>query len=92
LDAREANDRIAEKAARLNFVSRAPMLCECSATGCRKIVMVSLEEYRRIREDPDAFITAPGHQFDGAESQEETPNYTIHRLRHRNGNGGRRSA
>jgi hypothetical protein len=90
VDARKANDRIAEKAARLNFVSRVPILCECSAPSCRKIVMVSLDEYRRIRDDPDAFITAPGHGHDEAESQEKADGYTIHRRR--TGNGGRRSA
>ena len=40
MDARQANDRIAEKAERLRFVSRVPMLCECSDRDCRAVVMV----------------------------------------------------
>ena len=61
LDARQANDRIAEKAERLRFVSRVPMLCECSDGSCRTVVMVRLEDYHAIRADENAFLTAPGH-------------------------------
>jgi hypothetical protein len=61
MDARQANDRIAEKAERLRFVSRVPMLCECSDSECRTVVMVGLEDYHAIRRDDDALVTAPGH-------------------------------
>lgn len=64
---RLANDRIAEKAVRLRFVSRVPMLCECSDAGCRTIVMISLEDYFAIRRDADALITAPGHSTEKSE-------------------------
>lgn len=94
MDARKANDRIADKAEQLHFVSRVPMMCECSAPACRAVVMVSLEEYGQIREDPDSFLTAHDHQLDGAEPFKKTSNYTIQRSRRRNGegNGDRRSA
>jgi hypothetical protein len=95
LDARAANDRIAEKAKRLQFLSRVPMLCECSADGCHKIVMVTLAEYDEIRGDPDAFLVAPGHQIEGSEPQRETARYAVRRRADRrldNGNGDRRSA
>jgi len=59
-DVRQANDRIAEKAKRMRFVSRVPMICECGA-DCRAVVMVSLEDYHALRRDPEAFLTAPGH-------------------------------
>jgi hypothetical protein len=88
MDARKANDRIAEKAAQLRFVSRVPMLCECSSPGCRTVVMVGLDEYRRIREDGNAYLTAPGHDADRSELQERRPNYEIRRET----NGDRRSA
>jgi len=91
LDARAANDRIAEKAGQLRFVSRVPMLCECSTPACRTIVMISLEEYRRIREDQDGFLTAPGHTIDGTDLLTETPEYSI-RVNRRDRNGNRRSA
>ena len=44
MDVRRANDRIAEKAEQLRFVSRVPMLCECSAPDCRTVVLVGLDE------------------------------------------------
>jgi hypothetical protein len=94
MDARAANDRIAEKAQQLRFVSRVPMLCECSQPACRAIVMIPIGEYRQIREDPGHFLIAPGHCLDDTELHEETQNYSVRRLRRRNGegNGDRRSA
>src|SRR3954449_13069839 len=70
MDARKANDRIAVKAEQLRFVSRVPMLCECSTPGCRTVVMVGLDEYREIRRTEDSFITAPGHAARGAAAGE----------------------
>jgi hypothetical protein len=61
LDARAANDRIAEKAEQLRFVSRVPMMCECSTPGCRKLVMIGLDDYRAFRRVPNNVLTAPGH-------------------------------
>jgi hypothetical protein len=87
MDARKANDRIAEKATQLRFVSRVPMLCECSSPACRSIVMVGLDDYRQIRER-GAFLTAPGHDADRSELQERKQNYEIRRET----NGDRRSA
>lgn len=91
MDARAANERIAEKAERLHFVSRVPMLCECSRPGCRSIVMIALHEYRKVRDDRDAFLTAPGHRIEGATLHEEASTYAVHR-RDDEENGDRRSA
>lgn len=88
MDARKANDRIAEKAEQLRFVSRVPMLCECSSPGCRTIVMVGLDDYRRIRDSRGSFLIAPGHDDDRGELQEWKPNYEVRRET----NGDRRSA
>ena len=66
MDARKANDRIARKAEQLRFVSRVPMLCECSDPACRTIVMISLEDYYEIRLTEDSFLTAQGHTAEGA--------------------------
>ena len=93
MDARRANDRIAEKAERLQFLSRVPMLCECSQPGCHTILMVSLAEYEQIRSDPDNFLTAPNHALEGAALMEETASYTVQRLpSRRDENGGCGSA
>jgi hypothetical protein len=79
MDARKANDRIADKAELLRFVSRVPMLCECSAPGCRTVVMVSLDDYREIRRTEDSFITAPGHGAGQAELESQGPEYDVRR-------------
>jgi len=93
MDARRANDRIAQKAEQLRFVSRVPMLCECSAPTCRSIVMVALSDYYEIRLTEDSFITAPGHEADGAALESRTADYEVHRAGRRRGeNGIRRSA
>ncbi len=95
MDARKANDRIAAKAEQLRFVSRVPMLCECSAVGCRTVVMVSLDDYRAIRRTEDSFITAPGHNAEGAALESRAGTYEVHRSSRRShgeDNGDRRSA
>ena len=94
MDARKANDRIAAKAEQLRFVSRVPMLCECSTPGCRTVVMVDLDDYREIRRTEDSFLTAPGHDAEGAVLESQTSNYEVHRAgRCRDdANGDRRSA
>jgi hypothetical protein len=93
MDARKANDRIAQKAEQLRFVSRVPMLCECGAPNCRTVVMVGLDDYREIRRTEDSFITAPGHGAEEAELESQSPGYDVRRAgRSRESNGGRRSA
>ena len=77
LDARQANDRIAEKAERLRFVSRVPMLCECSDANCRTVVMVRLEDYRAIRRDDSSFLTSPGHSAEESHLESEAAGYDV---------------
>jgi hypothetical protein len=79
MDARQANDRIAEKAERLRFVSRVPMLCECTDRDCRTIVMVRLADYYAIRADAEAFLTAPGHSAEASYVESETSSYDVRR-------------
>jgi hypothetical protein len=79
LDARAANDRIAEKADRLQFLSRVPMLCECSAPSCRTLVMIGLPDFEEIRRDPHGFLTAPGHEVEGAKLETEAAEYEVRR-------------
>ena len=94
VDARAANDRIAEKARRLQFRSRVPMVCECSAGECRTVVMVALDEYEEIRRDADSFLIAPGHALEASHPQRETADYEIRRVARepRNGDGDRNIA
>jgi hypothetical protein len=60
---RSSNDRIAERAVRLHFVSRVPLLCECSDRGCESIILIALERYAELR--PRGFLTAPDHAVSG---------------------------
>lgn len=95
MDARRANDRIAQKAEKLRFVSRVPMLCECSEPGCRTIVMVYLGDYYEVRLTEDSFITAPGHGVEEAKLESRNQGYDVRRAgRSRSGGAddGRRSA
>jgi hypothetical protein len=64
-EVRSSNDRIAERARRLRFVSRVPMLCECSDPQCGSIVLLGLERYGELRES--GFFTAPDHAVEDAE-------------------------
>jgi hypothetical protein len=80
MDGRRANERIARKAEHLHFVSRVPMMCECDAPDCRTIVMIGLDDYREIRRNSDQFLTAVGHELEGAEMRQETPTYAVQRL------------
>jgi hypothetical protein len=94
MDARAANDRIAAKAQKLQFLSRVPMLCECSEPGCRTLVMIGLPEYSAIRTEPDLILTAPGHGSARAELEADNGSYEIRRESRNcgDGNGDRRSA
>jgi len=85
LDARAANDRIADKAEQLRFHSRVPMMCECSDADCRNLVMVWLKDYRALRQDLSKFLTACGHDVDRGDLLTETPEYDIRRAGQCNG-------
>ena len=39
--------------------------------------MVRLEDYYTIREDPEAFLTAPGHSAEESHLESETPGYDV---------------
>ena len=75
--ARQSNERIAERAAQLHFVSRVPMLCECSDGECGQIVLLTLEDYREVRREAD-FLTAPAHAVDGASPISRKPGHWLH--------------
>jgi hypothetical protein len=74
--ARQSNERIAEQAERLHFVSRVPMVCECADGDCRQIILLGLEEYRAARLEAD-FLTAPGHAIANAGPAERRRDYWL---------------
>jgi hypothetical protein len=68
--ARVANDRIIERAEELRFVSRVPVLCECSDSGCTAVLLIGISEYAEVRGCSGLYLTLPGHQLDDARSEE----------------------
>jgi hypothetical protein len=74
--ARQSNERIAAQAGRFRFVSRVPMLCECSDGDCGQIVLLTLEEYREARGTAD-FLTAPGHTVERATPLARMPGHWL---------------
>ena len=77
MDARKANDRIADKAELLRFVSRVPMLCECSDPACQSIFLIELDRYQELREN--GYLTSPGHTLDGCEQTAREDGYWVQR-------------
>ena len=77
MDARAANDRIAAVAERLRFVSRVPMVCECSDPDCKSLILIELGLCRRNRRDSDAFLTIPAHRVEGGRTTERADGYWL---------------
>lgn len=94
MEVRRANERIAEKAEHLHFVSRVPMMCECSAPACQTLLMIALPDYRALRDKPSSILVAPGHLAEDAELHQEAANYHVLQAHHTFGErkGDRRSA
>ena len=57
---RDVNERIADLADKgldLDF----HVICECAQLGCRTMLQIELDDYRRVRAHPRRFLIAPGH-------------------------------
>ena len=76
---RAENDRIAERARRLEFV-RIPMLCECDDPGCSDVFPLSREEYLRARGHSAHFMTRPGHRLADAHPVTKDQRYWVQRI------------
>jgi hypothetical protein len=61
---RIANERMQRAAASHHFApdQGVPFLCECADPGCREIVMLSPEDYERVRAQPCWFLLVAGHE------------------------------
>ena len=59
---RKANEKIREAAERFEVDTKVPFICECADPKCRKILQLTLPEYRAVRSDARRFINAPGHE------------------------------
>jgi len=61
---RDSNERLRKSAGRYGFESpdRLPFMCECADPGCFEIVVLSLQEYERLRSHPSWFLLVAGHE------------------------------
>ena len=68
---RSANERMSRLAGSHRFAldQGVPFLCECGDPGCREIVMLSIEDYERLRAQPCWFLLVAGHE-DAEEAHE----------------------
>jgi len=53
---RASNDHIAARAEALHFMSRVPLLCECEDPECGALVLVSLDDFGRLRRTGGAVV------------------------------------
>ena len=60
---REANERIRDAVRQYDHeLERIPFICECPVEACAEIVRLTPEEYSDVRDDPNRFMTAVGHE------------------------------
>lgn len=62
--ARNSNERLSRMAVSHRFESSqgVPFVCECADADCHEIVMLSLDEYERVRFYPRRFLLVAGHE------------------------------
>ena len=60
---RASNDHIAARAEALHFMSRVPLLCECEDPECGALVLVSLDDFGRLRRTGEALVAHEPRRF-----------------------------
>ena len=65
---RSSNERVRRATHRHRFEATdcVPFICECADRTCFEIVMLSLEEYERVRSHANRFLLVAGHEDDEA--------------------------
>ena len=58
---RRANEEIRQAAAQIGVGDPMPFVCECHKEGCVEILLLTADEYARVRETPTTFFIVPGH-------------------------------
>jgi hypothetical protein len=60
---RAANDNIHDRAEKLGAdMELLPFLCECPVEDCVEILRLTRDEYESLRDNPDYYMTAVGHE------------------------------
>jgi hypothetical protein len=44
-----------------------PFICECGDRRCTQALLLGLDEYEAVRDDPNAFLIVPGHNDEETE-------------------------
>lgn len=63
---RNSNYRVAESQEGRLVLSN--LFCECGDHSCKNHLTLSVEDYDRVRSDPQRFFVAPGHDVDGLDA------------------------
>jgi hypothetical protein len=72
---RQVNERIGDLAPSAMFPE---FVCECPDLGCRARLPLTIEEYERVRANPNSFVVAAGHEVPELERViEETDRYLV---------------
>ncbi len=80
---RTVNEQIESLGRELADMTRGPMrvVCECGSLACTEHLMVVVEDYERIRDDPTLFIVKHGHESPDVETPvEENDEYVVVRM------------
>jgi len=59
---RAANEKIEATADSMALAGPVPFICECADLDCTAIVSLTLTAYEEVRQHPQRFFCAPGHQ------------------------------
>lgn len=76
-EVRRSNDHIAARAVQFRFVSRVPMLCECSNPQCQEFVLIQLDRWEEL--EKQGFLTAPNHRVEQATLEIDENDYWVQR-------------
>jgi hypothetical protein len=64
---REVNERVATLSTGWSPVVKTDFICECADDACFVQLVVSVDEYRKARAEPNRFLVAPDHVVPEAE-------------------------
>lgn len=61
---RQVNERLREIGESFSLVTeRSDFVCECTHATCAEPIQMSLEDYERLRAQPEWFALRPGHEI-----------------------------
>lgn len=76
---RELNEKLEQRADELELgeETRTPYLCECDDERCTRVVLLTRDEYERVRAHPRTFVLMAGHQAPDDRVEHEGRDYVI---------------